>query len=273
MQEQKMATPTTFTTVNTTDITNVSDFADIPTDTKLTNILLPNEWIVYLYDKQLFKKLANKANFQAKPHKAVYTLKTVNDVVYLLKIMGVKLDVKLDVKTKQAGSIAPKINLDANDLIIMRKGIEPIWEDPKNSNGGTFTAKMAYQKGYNIWSNFVSAMLGETMTSDMENINGMTISYIPDVNSYQTPNSTPICYSYLKIWDGATSRSKEQFINILSPDLYDMIKTESLMYTPNSKKKDFNEKSIIAKLSNGSGNKQYRNSGAGGFGGFNKKRY
>ena len=39
-----------------------------------------------------------------------------------------------------------------NDYIIMRKGIEPIWEDPKNSNGGTFTVKMAHSKGYDVWS-------------------------------------------------------------------------------------------------------------------------
>ena len=248
------------------DIVSVTEYSDIPNDLALTDILLPSEWVAFLYDKQLFKKMANKSNFQAKPHKAVYTIKTVNDVIYLLKIMNIKLDHG----TKQVGPTTPKINLDANDLIIMRKGIEPIWEDPKNSNGGTFTVKMAHQKGYDIWTNFVSAMLGETMSNDMENINGMTISYIPDISSYQVPNSVPMCSSYLKIWDGTTNRSKEQFINTLTPNLYEMIKTESLMYTPNSKKKDFNEKSIIAKLSN-IDNRQYK--GSGGFGGFNKKRY
>ena len=261
----EMDTPATLTNLTTSNYTEMDDFVDIPVDTKLNDVILPNEWVVYLYDKQLFKKMASRANFQAKPHREVYTLRTVNDVIYLMKLMGVKLDTK----GKPNNPTSPKINLDANDIIIMRKGIEPIWEDPKNSNGGTFTVKMPHQKGYDTWVWFLSAMIGETMALNMTEINGMTISYIPDVNSYQTPNTVPICYTYLKIWDGGENRTKEQFINLISPELYEKIKTDSIMYTPNSKKKDFNEKSIIAKLSN---NDRQKPRGAGSFGGF-KKRY
>lgn len=246
----------------------VDDYTDIPLDTKLTDILLPNEWIMYLYDKQLFKKMASKANFQAKPHKAIYTITTLNDVIYLMKLMCVKLDQK----GKVINATAPKINLDANDIIIMRKGIEPIWEDPKNSNGGTFTVKMPHQKGYDTWTSFVAAMLGESLVDNMSEINGMTISYIPDVNSYQTPNTVPTCYTYLKIWDGHEGRSKEEFINMLPPNMYEKIRTDSLLYTSNSKKKDFNEKSIIARLSNSNNPRPNNNRGNGGFGSF-KKRY
>ena len=100
----------------------------IPNDYPLTHINLPNQWVLYLYDKQLFKKMANRPGFNAKPHKEICTITTINDLIYILQL--------LEVKSNQLSST--KINLDANDYIIMRKGIEPIWEDPKNSNGGTF---------------------------------------------------------------------------------------------------------------------------------------
>nr|AEX62928.1 eukaryotic translation initiation factor 4E-like protein [Moumouvirus Monve] len=60
----------------------------IPKDIPLTDIKLPNEWVLYLYDKQLFKKIANRANFQAKPHRALCTITTVNDLIYILKLMS-----------------------------------------------------------------------------------------------------------------------------------------------------------------------------------------
>lgn len=142
-----------------------------------------------------------------------------------------------------------KLNLDMHDYIIMRKGIEPIWEDPKNSDGGTFTIKMAHTKGYDIWSLFIMYMMGETLTRDMGEINGITVSYISDSNSFHNPNAMGNgTYTYLKIWDGKSNRTKDQFIDILPDDLYEQIKTESLMYSSNNTKKHFNEANIIGKL-------------------------
>ena len=153
----------------------------IPLGMPLTNIYLPQPWAFYLYDKQLFKKIANRPNFQAKPHKEICTINTINDLLYILQLMAVKPETK-----NKTNSVNNKINLDVNDYIIMRKGIEPIWEDPKNSNGGTFTIKMAHSKGYDVWSSFIMYMLGETMCDEMQNINGITVSYISDINNFHS---------------------------------------------------------------------------------------
>lgn len=156
----------------------------------------------------------------------------------------------------------------------MRKGIEPIWEDPKNSNGGTFTIKMSHSKGYDVWSTFIMYMLGETMTYEMHNINGMTVSYISDANSFHNPTSTSNnSYTYIKIWDAKSGRSRDQFINILPLDLLEKIKNESMMYSPNNKKRYFNEKNIINKLNTSkqnNGNNGNRREG-GGFRSYNKR--
>ncbi len=214
---------------------------------QLTDIPLPNEWVLYLYDKQLFKKMANRPNYQAKPHKELCRIKTVNDLIYILQLMMIKSKPKLKIDFTNNN----KINLDCNDYIIMRKDIEPIWEDPKNSNGGIFTIKMKHSKGYDTWSLFVMYMLGETLSYEMDNINGITVSYISDAYNFNNPNSANNnSYTYIKIWDAKPDRNRNEFINILPLDLVDKIKGESLMYTPNNKKNDFNKKSIINKLTN-----------------------
>ena len=218
---------------------------EIPSDMALTNISLPNKWTLYLYEKQLFKKMADRPNFKATPCKELCTIGTVNDLIYILQLMEVKTEPKI----KLGPITSNKINLDANDYIIMRKGIEPIWEDPKNSNGGTFTIKMNHIRGYDVWSTFVMYMLGETMTYEMDNINGITVSYIPDTNCPRGQLSSPgDSYTYIKIWDGKPNRTKEQFINILPLDLYEKVKNESLMYSQNNKKEDFGKKSIVNKF-------------------------
>lgn len=212
----------------------------------MSQIMLPNEWVLYLYDKSLFKKIANRPNFQASPYQEICTISTLYDFVYFMNLMEKKSS------TAQSPSGIQKINLDMNDYIIMRKGIEPLWEDPRNSKGGTLTIKMPQTKGYDVWSLFVMYMLGETLTYDMQNINGITVSYISDSNNYHNNNSNTTTgnhYTYIKIWDGKPERTKEQFLNILPIDLLDKIRTESIMYTKYSQKGDFNKKNIIDKIS------------------------
>lgn len=242
----------------------------IPADIPLTNINLPNSWILYLYDKALFKKMANRPNFQAKlPHKEICAISTVNDLIYILQLM----EVKIDPKPKMDLMGSDKINLDSNDYIIMRKGIEPIWEDPKNSNGGTFTIKMNHNRGYDVWSTFVMYMLGETLTQEMHNINGITVSYISDDYSKFNGNisSGSNSYTYIKIWDAKPKRDRDQFVNILPPDLIDKIKSESLKYTANNEKKYYGDENVIRKINNGRKN-SYNNRDRGGFTNYNRRR-
>lgn len=238
--------------------------------------LLPNSWVFYLYDKQSFKKMASRPNFQAKPYQKLCDIETVNDLIYILQLMEVKADTKNKTdQTRDGRPVHPdlsgtnRINLDMNDYIIMRDGIEPIWEDPKNSNGGTFTIKIPHSKGYSVWSMFVMYMLGETMTYDMANINGITVSYIPDSpNSYNSPYNNPFSpdnsFTYIKIWDGKSNRSKEEFFNILPVDLYEKIKSFELRYSRNNEKPDYGGRHIITKLTNSKAN-SYNRKERGGF--------
>lgn len=234
----------------------------------LINHALPCQWTLYLYDKQLFKKIANRPNFQAKPHKEICTFSTLNDAIYFLQLMEAKCNSnnKIDI-------VNNKINLDCNDYIIMRKGIEPIWEDPRNSNGGTFTIKLDHAKGFDVWSTFIMYMLGEKLMEDMQNINGITVSYISDSYNFNTQSPNNMSYTYIKIWDGKADRTKEEFVRNLPIDLLDMIKTESLLYSTNNKKRDFNEKNIIGKLMHQKNNYPREKGGFNHNRGRGKRRY
>ena len=290
----------------------VNDVTEIPKNVPLTNIKLPSEWVLYLYDKQLFKKMV-KQNIKDNPNKILCTLSTVNDLIYILQLMEVKMDTKLP-KTQSEN----KLNLDANDYILMRKGIEPIWEDPKNSNGGTFTAKINHNIGYNIWSDCVMYMIGESLSHDSNHINGISVSYIIDSSGFNNishnhiPNNSSRdsrsprsynngpgmkeknnftradvgpswkqlateessslslgmnanSYTFIKIWDAKPDRTKDEFIDILPIELIQKIKNESLMYTRNNAKKDYNEKNIISKLARNQ--RSFKKERGRGFGG------
>lgn len=191
-------------------------------------IKLPHKWIVYLYDKTAFRQKI-KGDNKAKPNTAVCTLITLNDLIYFLQLMESPIG---------KSPLGQTINLDANDYIIMREGIEPVWEDPKNANGGTFTMKVPHDKGYEIWSTIVMRMIGETLSSDMKNINGITSAFMHDVHN----TSGGMLHTYIKIWDGKSNRDKEEFMNTLHPDIITMIESTSLQYLPNNQKRHFGQR-------------------------------
>lgn len=67
-------------------------------------------------------------------------------------------------------------------FFLMRDGIDPIWEDDNNINGGTFSFKISKDQIIKAWLLLSIALVGETITSDSENISG--ISLHPKYNCY-----------------------------------------------------------------------------------------
>lgn len=64
-------------------------------------------------------------------------------------------------------------------LFVMRKGITPMWEDPKNRNGGCFSFKVINKHVVDVWKCLFYALCGETLCVDPKYnglINGITIS-------------------------------------------------------------------------------------------------
>ena len=64
-------------------------------------------------------------------------------------------------------------------LFLMRKGITPMWEDPRNRNGGCFSYKVVNKVVPEVWRNLFYLVCGETICLDNahnKHINGITIS-------------------------------------------------------------------------------------------------
>jgi len=64
-------------------------------------------------------------------------------------------------------------------LFVMRDGITPMWEDPRNRNGGCFSYKVINKAVPEVWQNLFYSLCGESLCSDdkhNKHINGITIS-------------------------------------------------------------------------------------------------
>ena len=64
-------------------------------------------------------------------------------------------------------------------LFVMREGITPMWEDPKNRNGGCFSYKVVNKVVPEVWRALFLLLCGETIGIEKEHnkhVNGITIS-------------------------------------------------------------------------------------------------
>jgi len=77
-----------------------------------------------------------------------------------------------------------------SSLFIMRKGIMPIWEDPKNRNGGFISYKIPNLDVPLTWREVVCSLVGNTISSQK--------SYIHCVNGASLAPKRGFCI--LKIW-------------------------------------------------------------------------
>ena len=97
-------------------------------------------------------------------------------------ISGYKIIMK-DIHTiEEVIALNNKINGDCikhSMLFLMRSGITPLWEDPKNRNGGCFSFKVINKQVCEIWKDLFYLICGESLCNDddiIKNINGITIS-------------------------------------------------------------------------------------------------
>jgi len=85
-------------------------------------------------------------------------------------------------------------------LFVMRSGITPMWEDPKNRNGGCFSYKVINKQVHEVWKHLFFLLCGESLCSEKnvnKHVNGITISPKKnfciikiwlDTSNYQDPN-------------------------------------------------------------------------------------
>ena len=103
------------------------------------------------------------------PHDTDWSLRSYNKIVELHSVEKV-------ISCMNSG---PSQMVKNCMLFLMRKGINPTWEDPKNVNGGCFSFKVNNNDVYKAWTNLSYLLTGETLSNNhrlQEKITGITIS-------------------------------------------------------------------------------------------------
>ena len=109
-------------------------------------------------------------------------------------------------------------------LFVMRKGITPMWEDPKNRDGGCFSFKVINKYVPSVWKALLYSLCGESLCSNPKYnsiINGITIS--PKKN-----------FCIIKIW---LSNCTVQDVNIIIPILN--LSKQGCLFRKHGDEKDF----------------------------------
>ena len=91
-------------------------------------------------------------------------------------------------------------------LFLMRDGVRPTWEDPRNKNGGSFSYKILNKEVQSTWRQLSFMLVGESLTKNMslmKNITGVTIS--PKKN-----------FCIIKIWISNCEYKNPSVINAVS---------------------------------------------------------
>ena len=102
----------------------------------------------------------------------------------------------------------PPILVENCMLFMMREGIKPTWEDPKNRNGGCFSYKVSNKNVYKVWKDLTYVVVGNTISKQLSYVNcvnGITIS--PKKN-----------FCILKVWTGNRKCVDPTKIKLLKSD-------------------------------------------------------
>jgi hypothetical protein len=78
---------------------------------------------------------------------------------------------------------------------LMREGIAPVYEDIRNSRGGTWSSIVSLDSAEDSYIDLAQQLVGETLSDCPSDINGISINVKSGV-------------SVIKIWNGDRSRSK-----------------------------------------------------------------
>ena len=135
---------------------------------------LHDEWILWYHDP-------NDTNWELKSYKIIAHIHSINDFWNTYEFLTNKV-------------------IENSMLFLMRSGIQPMWEDPKNINGGCWSFKITKGIMKQYWTELSIFLLGENIMSDFKNINGLSIS----------PKKS---FCIIKIWNCDKTINNKELIN------------------------------------------------------------
>jgi len=119
----------------------------------------------------LWAHLPHNTDWSIKSYIPISTFTTVEDTIVVTETL-------------------PNILVENCMLFIMRDGIKPTWEDPKNRNGGCFSYKVSNKSVSKVWKELSYVVVGGSISKQMSFVNSVTgITISPKKN-----------FCIIKIW-------------------------------------------------------------------------
>jgi Eukaryotic initiation factor 4E len=126
----------------------------MPTDTYTQEFHeLDDKWTMWAH-------LPHDTDWSITSYKKIYTIDTVEGAIALSETI-------------------PDVLVKNCMLFLMREGIKPIWEDPKNRQGGCFSYKISNKNVFEVWKDLSYVLLGNSISNQSSfvgNVTGITIS-------------------------------------------------------------------------------------------------
>ena len=132
----------------------------------------------------LWAHLPHDTDWSLKSYKNIYTLNTVEETIAVMESL-------------------PETLVKNCMLFLMRTGIKPTWEDPRNREGGCFSYKVSNKHVYNVWKELSYVLVGNSISANNDfvaNVSGITIS--PKKN-----------FCIIKLWLGDCNNQDPHDIN------------------------------------------------------------
>ena len=108
----------------------------------------------------LWAHLPHDTDWSLKSYKNIYTLSNIEQTIAIMETL-------------------PETLVKNCMLFLMRDGINPTWEDPRNRQGGCFSYKVSNKHVCNVWKELSYVLVGNTISNNddfVANVSGVTIS-------------------------------------------------------------------------------------------------
>jgi len=128
--------------------------------TTMTDIQTMEEFNLLSDKWTLWAHLPHDTDWSINSYKKIYTMQTVQETIAVTETL-------------------PDILVKNCMLFIMREGVKPIWEDPKNRDGGCFSYKIPNKNVYDVWKELTYVVVGNSVSANSSFVNsvvGITIS-------------------------------------------------------------------------------------------------
>ena len=139
-----------------------------------SNLKLKNKWVLW------FHKINDNA-WNLESYQRVCEVETYNDLTFVMNTLK---------------------NITAGMFFFMKDGINPVFEDPSNMNGGYWSLRINKKDAVEYWRKLIYYLCFENITTSDEyetKINGLTIS--PKINN-----------CIFKIWTSDFKNMKTEYI-------------------------------------------------------------